>query len=173
MEVAGLAIGIASLSGVLTSTLECLEYLQLSLNFGKDYGRSLLKLDLLKLRITRWGMSVVFLATRISREQLCMSEVQQVHDNRNLALLNDVNANDDEIFDNAANMTLAERSGRRYENTKAGGEARLQQGHQIGSGFVGDHNTGLANRYVNTTLMERARAMQENRYGGEDFFGGS
>lgn len=58
MEPVGLGIGIASLAGVFTSCVDCFEYIQLGRQFGKDYEKCLLKLDTVRLRISRWGMAV-------------------------------------------------------------------------------------------------------------------
>ncbi|RII04486.1 hypothetical protein CUC08_Gglean011873 [Alternaria sp. MG1] len=54
-ETAGLVIGAVSLSTLFTSCVDCFEYVQLGRNFGKDYQRSLLKLDIAKLRLSRWA----------------------------------------------------------------------------------------------------------------------
>lgn len=58
METARLAIGAVDLSNVFTTCVDCFEYVQLGRNCGKDYKRSLLKLDLVKLRLSRWADAV-------------------------------------------------------------------------------------------------------------------
>ena len=58
MEPVGLVIGVAGLATVFSTCLECFEYVQLGRNFGKDYGKCLLRLDATKLRLSRWGASV-------------------------------------------------------------------------------------------------------------------
>lgn len=58
MEPVGLAIGIAGLAGACTACVDCFEYVRLGRQFGKDYGKCLLKLDTARLRISRWGTSV-------------------------------------------------------------------------------------------------------------------
>lgn len=57
-EVAGLVIGAVSLAATFTTCVDCFEYVQLGRNFGKDYQRSLLKLDIAKLRLSRWADAV-------------------------------------------------------------------------------------------------------------------
>ncbi|KAF2994065.1 hypothetical protein E8E13_002393 [Curvularia kusanoi] len=57
-EVAGLVIGAVSLAATFTTCVDCFEYIQLGRNFGKDYQRSLLKLDIAKLRLSRWADAV-------------------------------------------------------------------------------------------------------------------
>jgi hypothetical protein len=57
-ETAGLAIGAVSLTAIFTTCVDCFEYVQLGRNFGKDYQRSLLKLDIAKLRLSRWADAV-------------------------------------------------------------------------------------------------------------------
>lgn len=57
-EVFGVVAGVASLVGVFTSCLECLQYIQLGVNFGNDYGKCQLRLDVVALRLSRWGLAV-------------------------------------------------------------------------------------------------------------------
>lgn len=54
-ETAGLIIGAVSLTAIFTTCVDCFEYVQLGRNFGKDYQRALLKLDIAKLRLSRWA----------------------------------------------------------------------------------------------------------------------
>ena len=58
MEAVGLAVGIAGLAGVFTACVDCFEYVQLGRQFGKDYGKCLLRLDTARLRLSRWGAAV-------------------------------------------------------------------------------------------------------------------
>ncbi|KAL9615269.1 MAG: hypothetical protein Q9167_000240 [Letrouitia subvulpina] len=58
MEPVGLGIGIAGLAGTLSACIDCFEYIQLGRQFGQDYGKCLLKLDTVKLRISRWGAAM-------------------------------------------------------------------------------------------------------------------
>ncbi|KAF3067070.1 Heterokaryon incompatibility protein s [Daldinia childiae] len=66
MEVAGLVVGGVSLAGLFTACVDCFEYIQLGRQFGKNYQTSVLKLDLLKLRLSRWADSVNHSDSRIS-----------------------------------------------------------------------------------------------------------
>lgn len=54
-DVAGL---ILALPGLLTSCVDCFNYMQLGRSFGSDYGKCLLALDATKLRLSRWGAAV-------------------------------------------------------------------------------------------------------------------
>lgn len=56
-EAAGLALGVAGLAGLVTSSIECFEYVQLGRNLGKDYGGALARLDVVQLRISRWAVA--------------------------------------------------------------------------------------------------------------------
>jgi Prion-inhibition and propagation len=58
MESTGLALGAAGLAGMFTACVNCFEYVQLGCHFGKDYGKCLLKLDLAKVRMSRWGAAM-------------------------------------------------------------------------------------------------------------------
>jgi hypothetical protein len=51
-------IGAVSLTAIFTTCVDCFEYVQLGRNFGKDYQRSLLKLNITKLRLSRWADAV-------------------------------------------------------------------------------------------------------------------
>jgi hypothetical protein len=52
------AVSLATaLSGTLVSVVECFEYLELGRRFGKDFDKSQVRLEALKLQITRWGIS--------------------------------------------------------------------------------------------------------------------
>ncbi|KAG5805210.1 hypothetical protein H9Q74_007347 [Fusarium xylarioides] len=55
MEVAGLVIGGVSFAGLFTTCVNCFEYVQLGRHFGRDWQTAVLKLDLLKLRLSRWA----------------------------------------------------------------------------------------------------------------------
>ncbi len=54
-EVAGLIIGSMALTGLFNNCVDTFQRIQLGRNFGKDYETSLIKLDVVKLRFTRWG----------------------------------------------------------------------------------------------------------------------
>ncbi|KAM7216895.1 heterokaryon incompatibility protein s [Rhypophila decipiens] len=58
MEVAGLVIGGVSLASLFTTCVDCFEYIQLGRQFGRDYQTAVLRLDLLKLRLSRWASAV-------------------------------------------------------------------------------------------------------------------
>ena len=58
MESAGFVIGVAGLTAVFTTCVDCFEYIQLGRHFGQDYGKCLLQLDVAKLRLCRWGSAI-------------------------------------------------------------------------------------------------------------------
>ncbi|KAL9024100.1 MAG: hypothetical protein Q9196_006761, partial [Gyalolechia fulgens] len=55
MEPAGLVIGVAGIASAFTTCIDCFEYVQLGRQFGRDYGKCLLRLDAAKVRLSRWG----------------------------------------------------------------------------------------------------------------------
>jgi hypothetical protein len=57
-EAGGLAVGVIALAGLFNNTVECFEFIQLGRSFGKDYQTSQLKLDIARLRLSRWGESL-------------------------------------------------------------------------------------------------------------------
>lgn len=56
MEVAGLAVGLAGLAGLFSTCIECFDYVELATTFGTDLGTCLLRLDVARLRLSRWGV---------------------------------------------------------------------------------------------------------------------
>lgn len=58
MEPTGLALGVLSLTGLFNNALDCFEYVLIGRNFGKSFQTSLLKLDVARLRLSRWGQAV-------------------------------------------------------------------------------------------------------------------
>src|SRR5271155_746968 len=61
-EAFGIFAGAAGLAGLFTPCVECFEYVQFGRRFGQDYERSLVKLDVVRLRLSRWGVSVGIVA---------------------------------------------------------------------------------------------------------------
>ena len=57
-EAVGLTMGSVALASLFTTCVDCFEYVQLGRQFGKSYQRSLLKLDIVKLRLSRWADAV-------------------------------------------------------------------------------------------------------------------
>ncbi|KAK1762770.1 prion-inhibition and propagation-domain-containing protein [Phialemonium atrogriseum] len=54
-EVAGLVTGLA---GLVSNCVDCLEYIRLGRNFGRDYQTCQLRLDVAKTRLGRWGEGI-------------------------------------------------------------------------------------------------------------------
>ena len=61
-EAFGIFAGAAGLAGLFTPCVECFEYVQFARKFGKDYETCLVKLDVVRLRLSRWGVSVGLVA---------------------------------------------------------------------------------------------------------------
>lgn len=61
-EAFGIFAGAAGLAGLFTPCVECFEYVQFGRRFGKDYETCLVKLDIVRLRLSRWGVSVGLVA---------------------------------------------------------------------------------------------------------------
>lgn len=53
-EPVSLLLATAGITGIFTSCIGCFEYIQLGKSFGKDYERCLLRMDLVRLRLSRW-----------------------------------------------------------------------------------------------------------------------
>ncbi|KAJ0267863.1 hypothetical protein COL940_013957 [Colletotrichum noveboracense] len=58
MEVAGLAIGGVSLAAMFTTAVDCFEYIQIGRQFGKGFQTAVLKLDVIRLRLSRWARAI-------------------------------------------------------------------------------------------------------------------
>ena len=58
MEPVGFTLGVAGLAGAFTACIDCFEYIQLGRQFGRDYGKCLLRLDAAKVRMSRWGVAM-------------------------------------------------------------------------------------------------------------------
>ena len=57
-ETAGLVVGGVALASLFSACVDCFEYVQLGRNFGNSHQKCLLKLDVVRLRLSRWGESV-------------------------------------------------------------------------------------------------------------------
>src|ERR1700730_12325786 len=57
-EAVGLTVGGVGLATLFTTCIDCFEYVQLGRKFGTNYQRCLLKLDIVKLRLSRWADAV-------------------------------------------------------------------------------------------------------------------
>lgn len=58
MEPIGLTAGFLNLAGLLNNAIDWFEYIQLAQNFGTTFQSSLLKLDIERLRLSRWGKAM-------------------------------------------------------------------------------------------------------------------
>ncbi|KAL8743441.1 MAG: hypothetical protein Q9190_004210 [Brigantiaea leucoxantha] len=77
METIGLGIGIAGLAGVFTACVDCFEYVQLGRQFGRDYGKCLLKLDAAKVRMSRWG-AAIGLGPELYNKQRISASIEEI-----------------------------------------------------------------------------------------------
>ncbi|WAO93434.1 Hypothetical protein NCS54_01098200 [Fusarium falciforme] len=57
-EVFGTVTGALSVAALFNNCVDCFEYIQLSRHFGRDFERCQLKLDIAKIRLSRWGKAV-------------------------------------------------------------------------------------------------------------------
>ena len=57
-EAAGLVIGGVGLAALFSTSVECLDYISLGRNIGKDYQLSATNMILLKVRLYAWGKSL-------------------------------------------------------------------------------------------------------------------
>lgn len=57
-EAAGLVVGVVALAGLFNNVVGCFEYIQFGKNYGRDFRTSQLKLEVAKLRLSRWGKFV-------------------------------------------------------------------------------------------------------------------
>lgn len=55
MEPIGFTVGIVGLIGTFTACVDCFDYIYIGRRLGRDYETSMIKLDLIRLRFTRWG----------------------------------------------------------------------------------------------------------------------
>ncbi|KAL8988425.1 MAG: hypothetical protein Q9169_008556 [Polycauliona sp. 2 TL-2023] len=76
MEAAGLAVGVIGLTGTFTACVECFEYVQFGLEFGQDFGKCLLKMDVARLRISRWGAAMGFNMKSHLGQQISASDAE-------------------------------------------------------------------------------------------------
>ncbi|KAG9228056.1 prion-inhibition and propagation-domain-containing protein [Amylocarpus encephaloides] len=58
MEIAGLTIGIAGLASIFNNIVDSFEYIRLARSFGRTFETNLLRLDVARLRLSRWGEAV-------------------------------------------------------------------------------------------------------------------
>ena len=58
MEPVSFSLGVVGLVGAFTACVDCFEYFHIGRNLGSDFETSIIKLDIVRLRFTRWGESV-------------------------------------------------------------------------------------------------------------------
>ena len=60
MEAVGFTVGVVGLVGTFTACVDCFDYVRIGRRLGRDYETSVIKLDLIRLRFTRWGEAAGF-----------------------------------------------------------------------------------------------------------------
>ena len=55
MEPVSFTIGVVGLVGAFTACVDCFDFIRIGRNFGEDYEMYMVKLDIVRLRFTRWG----------------------------------------------------------------------------------------------------------------------
>ncbi|EME41525.1 hypothetical protein DOTSEDRAFT_73817 [Dothistroma septosporum NZE10] len=58
MEPAGLAMGVVGVAALFDGCMSAFNYVESGKSFGKDYQKATLKIEILQLRLSRWGESV-------------------------------------------------------------------------------------------------------------------
>jgi hypothetical protein len=77
VEPIGLALGLASLPGLFTASLEILDHISTARSYGKDYHLFVTKVETERLRLFRWGQAVGLADGGISHEMLQDPAVQR------------------------------------------------------------------------------------------------
>ncbi|KAK4220482.1 prion-inhibition and propagation, helo domain-containing protein, partial [Podospora fimiseda] len=57
-EAFGIVAGAMGVAGLFNNCVDCFEYIKFGRNFGQDFERCQLKLDITKLHLSRWGEAV-------------------------------------------------------------------------------------------------------------------
>jgi hypothetical protein len=84
MADAGVIIGSLALASLFNTCIECFEYVQLGKRFGSDYETYLLKLDIVRLRLSRWGEAVNITGDRPASKSLSHVSGQDAETAKNL-----------------------------------------------------------------------------------------
>jgi vacuolar-type H+-ATPase subunit I/STV1 len=58
MEPVSFTVGVVGLVGTFTACINCFDLVRVGRNFGSDYETSVIKLDLIRLRLTRWAEAI-------------------------------------------------------------------------------------------------------------------
>lgn len=77
MEPVGLALRVAGLAGIFSTCMECFDYVQRARSFGKDCGVCVLRLDIAKLRMSRWGQAVGLASGSVRNSSIAMSDQER------------------------------------------------------------------------------------------------
>ncbi|KAF5648022.1 hypothetical protein F52700_1236 [Fusarium sp. NRRL 52700] len=70
----------AAVAGTFTSIVQCFEYVEIGRRFGKDFPKSQARFDVLKLQLTRWGVSAGILVDPQTGTCRCIEVDDEIKD---------------------------------------------------------------------------------------------
>ncbi|KAK6540704.1 hypothetical protein TWF694_008096 [Orbilia ellipsospora] len=77
----GIVSGALSVAAIFTTCVDCFNYVQLGRRFGKDYQTSLLTLNVVQLRLSRWGEAInIYNDPQLGNPNATKKEVQAAKD---------------------------------------------------------------------------------------------
>lgn len=77
----GIVSGAVGIASVFTTCVDCFNYVQLGRHFGRDYQTSALELQLMQLRVSRWGQAVdVYDDPQLGNPKATTQELQTAKD---------------------------------------------------------------------------------------------
>ena len=111
-------------------------------------------------------LETLFPASSAQRTKLLTQETAEIKNSRELQLLEDAAQNVDKLLHAAAKEA---RTGHRYLNVVAVGQAETQNGDEIGSNWEGSA-IGSSHLYDGVRAEGNAKVLNGNKYGGKDFW---
>lgn len=80
-NIIGIATGVAGITGLFNTGLECFDKIENGRHFGRDFSTHDLRLAMLKLRLARWGQAVrLYDDPRLGRVDATEEEIQKARD---------------------------------------------------------------------------------------------
>lgn len=125
MEPAGLAVGVVGLAGLFSTCLQCFEYIEYGKHFGSDYQIAAIKLDVCRLRLSRWATSIGL--NDDPERQFALEKRLSLHE---VDIAKELLGNIVDIFDDV------ERTSKRYEKTQRKLNAIAKHSEDAGLGLV-------------------------------------
>ena len=142
METAATAVGIVSLISLFSNAVDCFEYVQLGRSFGHSFETKQLKLDIARLRLSRWGQSVGINGNLKDVQSLDQTSVSVVNRDKAEEILGQIEA----LF------TKAQKRSTGYKNT-----ARSEATNPL------EHNPETDLRSVTSSLHRKMSQISINR----------